>query len=637
MLPHPFFIYNVTTMMESLRNFLTGPRLFIVIAACALPFVFLGTSSLASPLQNSLGSVNGENVTQEDFQIASNITIQKFKNIYGDNFDFNELDEDIQFEQIKQELILQKVLLSKARSLGLINKESEKESKKVIIKNPAFQVDGVFDEGIYEAQVNAGGYTKESYINLMTDMLAAEQFRIAMGSTSFVTDVEVKELTSLLEQSLDINFIKIDLNSLKKQIINSEDEVKNFYDENQIRFFSNEKRSVNYFLLSASDYKNMVNVPDGYLENTYADYINKINQRDQIRFSHIMLNKAKYESTDASYEQIDLIMSEIKKGISFSELVKKYSDDFVTKDSGGDLEYFDSDVFPVEFSDALSDLAVNEISDVVELDETLHILKVTEFNQAKALTFEEKKVDILDELIEAESLAIMKDNFDAIDQMIASGDSIESIATKLSKEIIESNNLDNRNFMFEITDPIVKDFIFSSDAQIDVPTIIELQDSVIILSLSDILEPQLKTFEDVREEASSYLSESKAIEKKLLLSSEILLALENGSLETFISAYDFISQDSFVGVKRYSSLLPQEVISELFLANEGNSISVDSRSGDKYIVDILKLNRPSKESVEELYTQYRDFSEDRLSETISSMINDDVFSSARINLSDVSF
>jgi peptidyl-prolyl cis-trans isomerase D len=330
-------------------------------------------------------------------------------------------------------------------------------------------------------------------------------------------------------------------------------------------------------------------------------------------------------------------MSEIKKGISFSELVKKYSDDFVTKDSGGDLEYFDSDVFPVEFSDALSDLAVNEISDVVELDETLHILKVTEFNQAKALTFEEKKVDILDELIEAESLAIMKDNFDAIDQMIASGDSIESIATKLSKEIIESNNLDNRNFMFEITDPIVKDFIFSSDAQIDVPTIIELQDSVIILSLSDILEPQLKTFEDVREEASSYLSESKAIEKKLLLSSEILLAQENGSLETFISAYDFISQDSFVGVKRYSSLLPQEVISELFLANEGNSISVDSRSGDKYIVDILKLNRPSKESVEELYTQYRDFSEDRLSETISSMINDDVFSSARINLGDISF
>ena len=50
-------------MMDSLRNFLTGPRLFIVIAACALPFVFLGTSSLGTVFQGSIGTINGENVT----------------------------------------------------------------------------------------------------------------------------------------------------------------------------------------------------------------------------------------------------------------------------------------------------------------------------------------------------------------------------------------------------------------------------------------------------------------------------------------------------------------------------------------------------------------------------------------------
>ena len=41
--------------------------------------------------------------------------MQKFKNIYGDDFNFNELDESIQLETIKQELISQKVLLSEAR------------------------------------------------------------------------------------------------------------------------------------------------------------------------------------------------------------------------------------------------------------------------------------------------------------------------------------------------------------------------------------------------------------------------------------------------------------------------------------------------------------------------------------------
>ena len=74
--------------MESLRNFLTGPRLFIVIAACALPFVFLGTSSLGSTFQPSFGSVNGENISEADVQAASNTINQRFKSVYGDDFDF---------------------------------------------------------------------------------------------------------------------------------------------------------------------------------------------------------------------------------------------------------------------------------------------------------------------------------------------------------------------------------------------------------------------------------------------------------------------------------------------------------------------------------------------------------------------
>ena len=133
-------------MMDSLRNFLTGPRLFFVIAACALPFVFLGTSSLGTVFGGSLGTINGEDVTEADLNVAQNITVQRFKSIYGEEFDFNLLDEEMQFDQIKQELIVQKVLLSEARSLGLINENTRREAKKDIVKNPLFQLDGVFDE-----------------------------------------------------------------------------------------------------------------------------------------------------------------------------------------------------------------------------------------------------------------------------------------------------------------------------------------------------------------------------------------------------------------------------------------------------------------------------------------------------------
>ena len=59
----------------------------------------------------------GKIFLRADLQVATNITVQKFKNIYGDDFDFNELDESIQLEAVKQELISQKVLLSESRSL----------------------------------------------------------------------------------------------------------------------------------------------------------------------------------------------------------------------------------------------------------------------------------------------------------------------------------------------------------------------------------------------------------------------------------------------------------------------------------------------------------------------------------------
>jgi len=623
--------------MESLRNFLTGPRLFIVIAACALPFVFLGTSSLGSTFQTSFGSINGENISEADMQAASNITNQKFKNIYGDDFDFNELDEAIQLDAIKQELISQKVLLSEARSLGFINKDTIKQAKKSIIRNPAFQVDGVFDEGVYEAQVNAAGYTKDLYIDMMTDIMASELYRIALASSTFVTETEVKELAEILEQSVDINFIKLDSEILKGQIENSEEEIKDYYDSNQILFYSEEERSFKYLVLKPEDYKNSVIIPEGYVESAYDDYLSRTNERMEIRFSHIMIEKANYESPEEAFQRITEVADELSNGASFEEMVMVYSDDIVSKDSGGDLEYFDADIFPEEFGIALDDMSINEVSSIVELEETFHILKMTEFNEAEVMTIEEMQDVIIDNLVSSESLALMNDEYDLIDEMILSNETIESIGESLSKSVIEVTEIKETNFNFSIDDSRVKDFIFSPDSEIDAPVAINLDDSIIVISLNSIKEPSLQDYKDVSDEANNLLSESKTIEKKNLLVAELDTAKAEDTLQSFFKAYNFITEESFVEVKRYSSLLPQEVIQEVFKIAPGNSITVDSRSGDVYIVDLVNINKPSSESIDSLFDQYNNFSEARISSSISSVINQEIFESAKVNLNNLVF
>ena len=624
-------------MMESLRNFLTGPRLFIVIAACALPFVFLGTSSLGSTFQTTFGNINGENITEADMQAASNIATQKFKNIYGDDFNFNQLDESTQLEAVKQELITQKVLLSEARSLGFVNKDSIKQAKKSIIRNPAFQLDGKFDENVYQAQVNAGGFTRDSYIDMITNLMASELYRISIASSNFVTDTEVKELAEILEQSVDINFIKLDSESLRNQIINTDEELREYYDNNQILFYSEEERSFKYLVLQPEDYTDSVNIPQGYIENVYEEYLSKSNERMEIRFSHVMIEKGNYESNEEAFQQISLAEDELKKGASFEETVMNYSDDFVSKDAGGDLEYFDADIFPVEFGIALENMKLNEISNIIELDETFHILKMTEFNQVEVMTLDEMRDSIINDLVNSESIALMNDDFDLIDEMIFSNESIEYISEFLDKGLSEITGAKLSSFNFEIDDPRVEDFVFSPESQIGIPFAINTDNSITVLSLSSVSEPFLKNYDEVADEVDKLLTDYKAIEKRNLLVSELNKAKIEDKLQSFYEAYDFISEESFVEVKRYSSLLPQEVISEVFKVSPGESVTINSRSGDVYIVDLVGINKPTSESLNPLLEEYTNISEERAVNNISAIINKDIFDSAKVNLNNLVF
>jgi len=623
--------------MESLRNFLSGPRLIIVVLVCALPFVFLGTSSLTSVFGGSFGTINGEDVSETDLQLASNTAVQRFKSIYGEEFDFDMLDDDLRMESIKQELIVQKVLQSGARSLGLINNNTTDEAKKSIIRNPQFQINGIFDENVYEAQVNSNGYTKEGYIELMTNLLASELYRSSLTGLNFATDYEVFELTKLLEKSSDIEFTKLSYSGLKNEIVNTSDELIEFYDNNQILFFSNEERSFNYIVLSQDSYKDDVVVPESYIEDAYQEYLDNFSNSAQVRFSHIMVEKSNYETRDLAFEVIIKAEDLINSGEDFSEVVSDLSEDIITKDIGGDLEYFDSEIFPEEFGLAIASLGLNETSDVIELDETFHILKVTELNVQEPLAESQIKDELINELVETESYALMNDDFDILDEMITEGSSIEQIAEYISKTLEESELYTQENYSFDINNSEIRNYLFSPDSKLNVPYAIELDDMVIVMSLNNVIEPALMSYEEVADNVGELLAESKAAEKLNLLEEELNSIADAQDKQSFIEAYNFVTTDTFVDVKRYSSLLPQEVLSAVFNAKAGEVLKINAQNGDKYFVDIIAFKQPNESEINEIIEEYKSFAEERSASKMSEVINEDVFESARVNLNNLIF
>lgn len=619
-------------MLESVRNFLTGPRLVFIIAICALPFVFLGTSSLTTVFSGSIGTINGEEVTEWDFQNASAKVSQNLQDRFGEDFDINLLGEEFQLGQIRQELIAEKVLLAEARSIGLINKESIKNAKKFIVTNQMFfDENGMFDEGIYGARVNAMGHTKETYIDLVTKLLASQEYRIVLGSLDFTFGNEIRDLAILLEKQVDLDFIKIDFDLLSKSIDVTSDQIKEFYINNQSQFFSDEKRSIKYFILNSNDYEDKVTIPNNYIDEAYQNYLSNMGNNIQKRISHIMIDKNNYSNESEAFEIIKKVENEIINGTDFESLVSKYTEDIVTKDTGGDLDYFSADIFPEEFASALESVQLNETSAIVEIETSFHILKVTEVLEQEIKSYDQMKETLSSELIAAESLALMNDDLVLLDDMSIGNLTIDQASLDLDKKIQSYENFSLSDFQFELNDPRIDEFIFSTN-NINKLGIIDFEDKILVLTTTQITESKLMDYDQVEDKARDLLALSIAENEIINITNKLSeLKIEEKEF-AYIEENDFITNDSYVNVKRYASLMPAEILEEVFKNPDGASVYLDSNNKDKYIIDIKKFNDATDEEIESAIENYRTFSSERYFDSIASIIDEDLFKNAVVNI-----
>ena len=245
------------------------------------------------------------------------------------------------------------------------------------------------------------------------------------------------------------------------------------------------------------------------------------------------------------------------------------------------------------------------------------------------------KDELLNELIETESFALMNDDFSEFEGMLLDNSSIEDIAIEASKEATSSDIYSEDDYDFEIIDSFIKDYLFASDTQINETVAFELGNQVIFMSLDRIEEPFLMNFDQVADDVADLLSESKAIEKISLLQNEYTSNDDLDDKESFVETYSYITTESYVDVKRYSSLLPREVLQKIFNESSGTTLNIDANNGDKYVVSINSFSKPTEEEIQEIIAEYSAFGEERFSSKMQQIINDDVFQSAKVNLNDL--
>jgi peptidyl-prolyl cis-trans isomerase D len=459
-----------------------------------------------------------------------------------------------------------------------------------------------------------------------------QKYKSALSASTFQLTSETRGLVSILEKKADIDFIKIDFKQLKNTIKNSLEDQVAYYNDNKEIFLSDELRSFDYFALTADDYKNKVNIPDNYASEYYESYLLKANASEQKRIAHVMVNKSNYESVADAQEKIDNISSNIQSGSSFEKIVAEYSEDIVTKDNGGDLEFFDEEIFPAEFGNALAGLNEGDITSIIELEDSFHILKVTEVLKDKIRSFEDIEKEVIEELIFSESLALLNDDFSQLDDLALEGQSFTDLANYVNAET-SAMDLQSTSTISDL-DEKVQNIIFDELIQINTPQVIDLDGSLYVVSVSEIKAPELKLFSEVQTEVNNDLININASLKKSEIEKEFSLLSTTEEKKSFEEQNSFAFFETFKDIKRYSSLLPQEVITEIFNASTGFELSVTSNNGDHYFVNIKNFNPPSQEEINEASAQYSSFDTDRLISRMNGILNDDLFDNAKVNLNE---
>lgn len=133
-----------------------------------------------------------------------------------------------------------------------------------------------------------------------------------------------------------------------------------------------------------------IKVTDEEIKQTFDSYKDSFNTPEQVRASVILV---------ATEEEAKDIITQLKGGTDFAELAKSKSLDTVTKDKGGDTDFFGRGEQEEAIENAAFKLKKDEISEPVKTSQGYEVIKLTDRKEAHEATLEEKKEEIRESLV----------------------------------------------------------------------------------------------------------------------------------------------------------------------------------------------------------------------------------------------
>ena len=373
----------------------------IVLLLIIVTFGFFGIDSYRKSGRSSVpATVNGERITQQEFDNALRQQQDRVREQAGSNFDPSMFDKPEIKRMILDSMINQRLLVSQARSVGLTL--SDKQLQEIIGSIPAFQKDGNFDKQRYESALSAQNMSPLMFQARVTDELSTRQLIDSYTKNGYASRTGADTLIRLNEQQRVVSVAQVSSDLFMKQVKIDDAAVKDYYDKNQREFQTPERARVEYLIFSVAALQSQVTVDDAEIKKYYEDHQSEFATPELRKAAHILIAvdaKASEAEKQAAQAKAEQVLKEVKQSPSqFAELAKKYSQDPGSAANGGDLGMFGRGMMVKPFDDAVFKLMVGEVSGLVKSDFGFHIIKLLAVKGGKTQSFAEVKSEIAQKL-----------------------------------------------------------------------------------------------------------------------------------------------------------------------------------------------------------------------------------------------
>ena len=427
--------------MRDRKNWLKWSLVIIIVAFVgfyAQDFADTTTTPGAAP-NDIVAQIEGRAITTETFRRVYYQQIQSYQAAYGGNIDEQVLRQLGIDRQILEQLIDEQAALVEAARLNLTVNDIEIRER--VTSLPGLQEDGVFiGEVRYRELLRSQlpPLTTPQFEESIRDSLLLEKLEGVLTQWIDISEDEVREEYRLRTEKVKLDIVTFSPDDYKTDVTVTDTELAEHLNNNAATYEIPDKRKIRFLAIEAESLRAEINVTPQEVETYYNTNLPQYSTPEQIRASHILFNSEGADEV-ALRTKAESVLAEARAGADFADLAEQHSDDTGSASLGGDLNYFGRGQMVPAFETAAFSLMPGEISDLVQTDFGLHIIKVVDKQEAFNRPLDEVRDQIADQLQWQRALDRASSVATELSNTLAGPDDLDRVALERGWEVKESN------------------------------------------------------------------------------------------------------------------------------------------------------------------------------------------------------